>query len=274
MQVAIMVACYNRKELTKRCLDSLKNQVVGKDNQFDIFVYDDGSTDGTYEILVKEYPYVNLIRGKGGAYWCKSMYFLMDIAVKKNYDFYMMINDDVYFYTEAIEKMFQAYYAAGKNCGIVGAFQSASSRECTYGGRDQQANLLSPNGQIQQCMWADWNCFLIDAEVVRKMGIIDGKYKHAWGDWDYSYRMIKNGFFIYETADYIGECEVNSTKNTYRDSTLGRGTRLKKLFSPKGLPFASYMRYNIKIKGIKGFLISIYVYCSVVWYILMGKDIC
>lgn len=272
MRVAIMVACYNRKELTKRCLGSLKNQVVGKGNQFDIYVYDDGSTDGTCEMLEEEFAFVQIIRGKGSAYWCKSMHHLMKTASEKNYDFYMMINDDAYFYTDAVEKMFRTYDKVNKSCGIVGAFQSSISGKGTYGGRDQQMSLLMPNGQIQQCIWADWNAFLIDANVVKKTGIIDGKYQHAWGDWDYSYRMTKKGIPIYTTAEYIGECEVNSVENTFRDSALKRGVRFRKLIAPKGLPFYSYTRYHVRTKGIAGFFIAIYGYFSIAAYILFGKD--
>lgn len=274
MQVAIMVACYNRKEVSKRCLDSLVPQLSTlTDKQFDIYVYDDGSIDGTYEMIKKEYPSIQVIRGEGGAYWCKSMHCLMELTVKKNYDFYMMINDDVRFYNNAIEKMFHAYYMANKKCGIVGAFQSAASKEFTYGGRDRYESELKPNGHIQQCIWANWNCFMIDAEVIKKIGIIDGRYQHAWGDWEYSYRMIKNDIPLYETEYYIGECERNSIQNTYRDKTLSRGMRIKNLFSPKGVPIASCMRYYIKIKGIKGFFAAIYGYCSMIMYILLGKEI-
>ncbi|MCM1153914.1 MAG: glycosyltransferase family 2 protein [Roseburia sp.] len=274
MRVAVMVACYNRKELTKRCLNSLKNQLLEiTDKQFDLYVYDDGSTDGTYEMLIKEFPEVFVIQGKGNAYWCRSMYYLMTAAVDKQYDFYMMINDDVYFYLNAISKMFDTYSKAKGKCGVVGTFQSADSHEQSYGGRDQQEHLLVPNGDIQQCEWADWNCFLIDSYVVNQVGLIDKHYRHAWGDFDYDFRMRKKGIPIYETAEYIGECELNTRVNTYRDNTIRRGIRLKKLFSPKGLPFTSYLRYNIKIKGIQGFLIAIYGYCSLIGYIVMGKEI-
>lgn len=272
MRVAVMVACYNRKELTQRCLESLKKQLSEiAEKKFDIYVYDDGSTDGTYEMLLEKFPEVFVIRGKGNAYWCRSMHYLMKTAVDKKYDFYMMVNDDVYFYAGAIKTMFQSYREINEGCGIVGAFKSAYSKKGTYGGRNRQMELLTPNGKLQQCIWADWNCFLICADVVKKTGMIDGKYQHAWGDWDYVYRMIKKGFPIYETADYIGECELNASENTYRDSRLKKSLRLKKLFSPKGLPFYSYMRYNVRIKGFIGFFIAIYGYCTIIGHILLGK---
>lgn len=274
MRVAVMVACYNRREVTKRCLHSLNNQIDAiQDKKFDIYVYDDGSTDGTYEMLMQYFPQLFVVRGNGNAYWCKSMHYLMNKATKKKYDFYMMINDDVYFYADAVKNMFKSYDNADGGCGIVGAFKSTHSQKGTYGGRNHQKELLMPNGKLQQCTWADWNCFLIDADVVKKVGILDGKYQHAWGDWDYDYRMLKKGFPIYETADYIGECELNSKKNTYADNALSRKIRLKKLFSTKGFPFASFMRYHIKTKGINAFFSALYGYCSVIWYILMGKEL-
>lgn len=274
MRVAVMVACYNRKEMTRRCLLSLEKQFLdmpGK--QFDIYVYDDCSTDGTYEMLKDEFLQVYVIRGNGNAYWCKSMYYLMRITVEKRYDFYMMVNDDVCFFSDGIKKMFCTYNKIGESCGVVGAFKSTFSFEATYGGRDNQMKLLPPNGHAQQCIFANWNCFLIDANVIDKTGIIDGKYCHAWGDWDYTFRMVKNGFCIYETPDYIGECDANLNKGTYKDKTLGKRIRLKKLFSPKGLPFNSYLRYNVKTKGFHNILIFILGYCSVIIYILMGKEL-
>lgn len=58
MQVAILAACYNRKELTKRCLNFLTRQFAAvTDKQFDLYVYDDGSTDGTCEMIEKSLFY-------------------------------------------------------------------------------------------------------------------------------------------------------------------------------------------------------------------------
>lgn len=274
MRIAILLACYNRKELTKRCLNGLNKQLkYHTDKSIDIYVFDDNSSDGTKEMLKEEFPKVNIVSGNGRTYWCKSMYHLMKKAVAVHYDFYLMVNDDVNFYDDAIETVFNSYNLAKQMCGIVGATQSVVSGRITYGGRDKQENLLIPSGSIQKCMWANWNCFLIDSETVNKVGIIDGKYEHSWGDFDYSYRMHKLGIPIYVASHYIGVCESNSDDRTFRDITLSRRERLKKLFSPKGMPFSSYLRYNLKTKGVIGGIISIYGYCSIIAYILMGKEI-
>lgn len=275
LRVAIMTACYNRKENTERCLLTLQKSLKKEnDKQFDIYVYDDGSTDGTYEMLRNKFPAVNVIRGSGNAFWCNSMYQLMKQAAGLNYDFYMMVNDDVTFYPDAVGTMFGSYHQAECSCGIVGATRSSLTGEMTYGGRiENNGPLLGPNGKIEKCIWADWNCFLIDRRVVESIGIIDGKYQHAWGDYDYDFRMKKNNIPIYVAVKYVGECEMNSNEGTYMDHTLGRKERLKKMFSPKGMPFYSYLRYNVKINGIWGALKSVYGYCSLIGYILLKRKI-
>lgn len=273
-KMAIMFSCFNRKEQTQRCLETIylqKNSL--KDVMVDIFVYDDGSTDTTIKMIEELFPEVNVTRGKGNAYWSKSMYNLMKQVRALSYDFYMMINDDVVFAKNALQTMYETYRMANAHVGVVGACRSGVTGEQTYGGRSAQGDLIVPNMNIQKCFWANWNCFLIDNYIVDTIGIIDGKFQHAFGDFEYSNRMNKYGFEIYSSMDYVGECEVNSKKGTCADKDMPRVLRLKKLFSPKGLPPYSYFRYHFKIEGIKGLLISVYGYCSLIYYVLARKEL-
>lgn len=274
MRTAVMLACYNRKEMTERCLLSLKNQWRKREqDRFDIYVFDDGSTDGTADMLRESFPEVTVVHGGGSTFWCGSMYALMKLAVLENYDFYLMINDDVEFYENAVEVMFRSHERAQGSCGIAGTMKSHVSGEATYGGRDEKEKLVIPNGSLQPCCLANWNCFLVDRHVIEKVGIIDGKYKHSWGDFDFSFRMVQNHIPLYVAEEYVGECEANSGEGSYKDPAVSRRRRLKKLLSPKGLPFGSYVRYNMKRKGVAGLAESIYGYCSIVVYILCGKEI-
>lgn len=273
-KMAIMFSCFNRKEQTKRCLETIylqKNSL--KDIVVDIFVYDDGSTDATTEMIEELFPEVNVTRGKGNAYWSRSMYNLMKQVRTLSYDFYLMINDDVIFFENALQTMYDTYKLADAHVGIVGACKSAVTGEQTYGGRSKQWDLIMPDINLQDCFWANWNCFLIDDYVVDSVGIVDGKFQHAFGDFEYSNRMNKYGFKIFSSIDYVGTCENNSNKGTCADKEVPRVLRLKNLFSPKGIPPYSYFRYHCKTNGIKGLMISVYGYCSLIYYILVGKDL-
>lgn len=274
MSVAVMLCCFNRKEKTRLCLESILQQIYENSSlNFDIYVYDDHSTDGTPEMIKSEYPLVTLFEGEGNAYWCKSMHYLMRYARNKKHDYYFMVNDDVEFYRNAMQVMFESYYKIGRSCGIVGVCRSKITGEYTYGGRDAKQELIAPAKEPQLCNIAEWNCFLVDHEVISKVGIIDGKYQHAFGDYDYSFRMIQSEVPIYVATECVGTCENNSHEGSCADASLPRWIRFKKLVSPKGLPFYSYLRYNCRTKGfLKGLRDSMLGYASYVYYIILKKE--
>lgn len=274
-RVAILVSCYNRREITKRCMDSLALQIHKVPGySFDIWVCDDHSTDGTVRELRENYPYVNVIETEGNFYWCKSMHLLMEKTVTREYDYYLMINDDVEFYEDMLETMIKAKEGRPSGDGIVGTTVSRrDGNEYTYGGRTRDFDLIFPNGHLQTCEWANWNCFFIDKKTVEQVGIIDGYYSHGQGDFDYSARMRKKNLNIWVAPKAVGECECNTVKNTYTDSSLSRMDRYKKLFSPKGMPFVSYMHFHIRCFGGRGIFKYLYGYLSILVYIALKKDI-
>ncbi|MBQ6886192.1 MAG: glycosyltransferase family 2 protein [Lachnospiraceae bacterium] len=275
MKIAIIVSCFNRKAMTQRCLAQLYQQATEyTEHSFIFFIHDDASTDGTQEMIIRDFPNARLMRSQGGLYWCKSMHRAMEEAtVKGEFDLYLMINDDVDFEDNALAIMLHSYKIASKPCAIVGATKKTLSSEVSYGGRTKEGQLIVPNKELQRCMWANWNCFLVDREVVNKVGIIDGKYQHSWGDFDYSFRMGKKDYPIYLATDYIGKCDNNCVEGTFRDKKLGKRKQLQKLFSPKGVPFYSYMRYHMRVQGKIGFLKYLYGYLSIIGYIVLGKTL-
>lgn len=266
MKYAVIMCSFNRKEYTRRCITILLESMKRYRNEGAIYVCDDASTDGTPEMIRHQFPQVKILESSGNLYWCKSMYCAMKKAVKEEYDYYLMVNDDVDFNVDVIKIMFQSYQIANELCGVVGS--THSDGKCTYGGRNSEEILLVPNGKLQRCVWANWNCFLISRAVIERVGIIDSKYEHAFGDFDYSFRMNKNNIPIYVATDYIGKCEKNSLVGTYKDKTVSRMRRLQLLFSAKGMPVYSYFRYNIRTGGLKQIFKFICGYLSIIVYTL------
>lgn len=103
MQVSIILVSYNTAELTRNCLNSVYEKT--KDVDFEIYVVDNNSTDGSAEMLESEFPQVKLIKntenkGFGAANniaikECKGKYvfllntdtLLINNAIKILYDF-------------------------------------------------------------------------------------------------------------------------------------------------------------------------------------------
>ena len=74
INIATLATCHNRIEFTRSSLTSLYNQI---DNQkifsFTHIIVDDGSTDGTLDMISKEFPEVRVIKGDGNLYWAGGM---------------------------------------------------------------------------------------------------------------------------------------------------------------------------------------------------------
>ncbi|BBG25940.1 Glycosyltransferase AglE [Sulfuracidifex tepidarius] len=59
VKVSIAVPSYNRKEKLRRLLNSIEESTF---KDFEIIVVDDASTDGTEEVIRKDFPYVKYIK--------------------------------------------------------------------------------------------------------------------------------------------------------------------------------------------------------------------
>ena len=271
MKVAFITTVHNRKEKTRKAVESLIKSVG--DIEYKFFICDDGSTDGTKEMLEEYGNSVCIIPGDGNLFWSKGIYCAMEKALNEYADLYIMFNDDVEFFENAVTLMISSYYQSTSSCGIVGSTKSRQTGLITYGGRKLADNhLIIPNQHIVECDLANWNCFLIDNNVIESIGLIDNYYEHGLGDFDYSLQMKTAGIPIYVACDFIGFCENNSKNKTYHDKTLPRGSRFKLMISRQNLPIKSRWHYYMKnfgIKGLKSFLWP-YIKCSIC--ILLGKD--
>lgn len=278
MQLAILLTCHNRKEKTYRCLKSLYKQYDIP--SFTTYICDDKSSDGTVDMIKREFPESRIIQGTGDLFWTRGMYKAMQEAYKDVPDLYLMVNDDVEFENNMWHSMLAAYEGSKHN-GVVGCVKSKQYGHQTYGGnlflRTKTnyivGHMLAPEkGRRVQCDVANWNCFLIDKFVVEKVGMIDPYYEHAMGDFDYSLRMRKSGISIVLADEFIGYCEENSTAGSFRDKNLPTGKRFKLLFKPNGLPVKSWRYFTKKYYGMYGARNFVMPYIKYTLAFLLHKD--
>ena len=72
--IAALITCFNRKEKTILCLTNLFKQPLLNNFELDVFLTDDGCTDGTAEAVGKMFPQVHIIKGDGNLFWNRGMY--------------------------------------------------------------------------------------------------------------------------------------------------------------------------------------------------------
>jgi GT2 family glycosyltransferase len=197
----------------------------------EVFLVDDGCTDGTPEAIMLNFPQVTIIQGNGSLYWNRGMHLAWETAASTiNFDFYLWLNDDTFLYDNAILTLLQNNYPTSI---ITGTSQSQINYNPTYGGYITiSKNLISPNGSYQKCDYTNGNCVLVPRYVYEKGGNLDLIFHHALGDFDYSLRARKMGIEIYVAPQFIGFCENHEYIPKWRSNSLNFINRLKNLYTP------------------------------------------
>ncbi|MEH2023975.1 glycosyltransferase family 2 protein [Nostoc sp.] len=254
--LAVIMTCYNRRNTTLACLNSLYQQK----NHCDVYLTDDGSSDGTTEAVKAEYPEVQILQGNGNLFWVGGMHLAFGEAIKYQYDYYLWLNDDTFLEANAVSKLLQVHQNLTElgypDSIIVGSTKDSITGRATYGGAvkskkwySNKFEFLEPNSVIQKCDAMYGNCVLIPKSVTAKVGNIDTAFVHSLGDLDYALRARKLGFQIWVAPGYIGTCTKNSIRNSWADTNLNILERLKKILQIKGFPLKSWTIFCSRHSG-------------------------
>lgn len=260
LSVAVLITVYNRKDKTIKCLTNLFQQKLPKDVKIDVYLTNDGCTDGTPEAISLYFPQVHIINGDGTLFWNRGMYVAWNTASKiKDYDFYFWLNDDTVLFPDA---MIQLLLDAKQkpNSIIVGTTCSSSDNSCvTYGGISE-GKVVKPNGRIQKCQTFNGNIVLIPKIIFKNIGNLDWTYRHAMGDLDYGLRVIHSGYCNYISGGFVGICDRNSRPIPWTCPEVSFKNRWKNFHSPLayGQP-GSMFYFNRKNYGL---LVAIRVWVS------------
>ena len=257
-RIAILLTCHNRKPLTDRCLNSIFNNIP-KRAIIDVYLVDDGCTDGTSEMIRIKYPAVKLLHGDGNLFWNRGMHRAFSEAVKGDYEYYLWINDDDLLYDGFLDKMLKTHEMLAMNNKkviLAGVMTDSSEKIQTYGGTYIIPSLIPLKmGQRKMedkpvsCDTFHGNCVLIHKSVVDTIGIIDPFYQHAFGDADYGLRATRNGCGVWVTNYDVGICVRHDGANKWLDPKLSFKERLKDYHKKTANPTRDWKYFCKKFCG-------------------------
>lgn len=223
-KVAGIVTCHNRKDKTVQSLSCLFNSADACKRakiELVIFLTDDNSSDGTADAVISQFQDrdIHIIHSDGNAYWAGGMCLAWNMALKtsKNWDFYLLFNDDTMANIDAFDELLRTHlfavdkYGKGGICsGLISSIND--SKTITYGGKNykglfgRSVNVL-PQGEPLECEMTNANLLLVSSEVVESMGIFDTRFHHACADWDYGIRARHSQFPVFVTGVVCGRCD-------------------------------------------------------------------
>lgn len=265
LYIAVLLTCFNRKDKTCACLHHLHEALkVYNDKHaevslsIEVFLVDDGCTDGTASAVQSAFEDVHVIQGTGSLFWAGGMRLAWSEAYKRHseWSFYLLLNDDTNIFPEAFSLLIQTHLYSMEHYRISGVYTGATCAKddksrCTYGG-DVWINRikgttrrLSPSGTPQMCDVANANIMLVESSVVDKIGMLCKDYQHSLADYDYAIRARKAGIPVLLTSDYCGVCDndhVDSKELAERICSMSLGER-RRYFKHPVHSSCDYLRF-------------------------------
>lgn len=224
MKVFVLIPTRNRKDLLLKCLDSLSKQTY---DNMETVVIDDGSTDGTRELLKKKK--VTLLEGDGNLWWSGAMRMGVDYVLPKSNvtDFVLIQNDDTYMATDFVEKLVKKSELSGRM--ILGTpVRELESNELIYNSHRIVHGSFRPvvvdsNEDIISTETLSGRGVLIPIEVFGKVGSFSKIFPQYASDYDFFCRAKNKGFKlgVYSRVNSIStNNEPNLSKRIKSQKTI------------------------------------------------------
>jgi GT2 family glycosyltransferase len=233
-KIYILLPVHNRKAVTAGFVASLKKQTF---RNYHLVLIDDGSTDGTAEMVREAIPFATVLRGTGGWWWAGSLQRGLDwLKGEKVADdaIVLFINDDVQFdadYLERAAKLMNKKKGAlvlsrtrdPKTGEITETGVTADLRRLTFtvSSSADSINCLPTRGLFGQ--WGD----------IRRIGDFHPRLlPHYLSDYEYTIRAHKLGMKCESSAELVITSNEETTGYRVIKESSARAA-LAKLFSKK-----------------------------------------
>lgn len=230
--IAVLLTVYNRKDKTLKCLHNLFNQKLPDGFTLDVYLTDDGCTDGTPEAVKAQFTQVKIIEGDGSLFWNRGMYAAWSEAEKGNYDYYLWLNDDTFILEKCLLNLIDTAMT-NEGAIIVGSTIDSAQSKITYGGWSNRGIIRDLTSKAR-CITFNGNIVLIPKTVFSILGKNDYYFRHSLGDLDYGLRATKHGIPIVICPTICGICDTHDSIPKWKDSKVSLIKRLKYLYSTGG----------------------------------------
>lgn len=267
--LSVIIVNWNTYVLLRQCLASVYRYTHGL--TFDVWVVDNGSTDGSPEIVQREFPTAHLIRNQENLGFAKANNQALQQAPGR---YLLLLNSDTVLHNNVFQPML-AFMDAHPAVGIAGPrlLNADGSRQysCDFFPRRPlrllrekildgcwPGNRLTRRGKMAH--WDYQTNFLVDYVIgavlcIRRqtfelIGLLDEEFFMYAEDIDWCYRAVRAGWEIY----YLGEQSVYHHNRGSSEGSPNVSSHLRALRSKSLLRF-----YKKHYGWFSAYLLSIHV---------------
>ncbi|MFA5175676.1 MAG: glycosyltransferase family 2 protein [Candidatus Nanoarchaeia archaeon] len=192
-EVSIIIPSWNRKNDLKECLDSIKKQTF---KNYEVIVVDNGSTDGTLELLNKKYSFVKVITNKKnvGAAQARNQAY----QISKGKYLWFLDSDSIVLSKDCLKTMLKILKENPK-IGQLGGEKITLGNETKIRISNSAINqdgtfLYLDNCKLRETDYiATSNCIMLK-ELLYKCRGFDPRYIYGYEDNDVGYEVSKLGY--------------------------------------------------------------------------------
>jgi GT2 family glycosyltransferase len=216
LDLAIVVVTVNHKPFIAPCVESVLNSKTSC--SFELFVVDDGSVDGSREVLETYADRLKLINKKGGHSFSNNNNQAFKSVEAK---YYVLLNPDTVMPETGLEDLYN-FMEANPQAGACGPKLIFPSGEIQFSCR-RFPNLVTvvlrrtpiryflpreargkkhlmadwPHDQISKVDWLLAACIIFRAEALKQAGYLDEEFRLYCEDIDICYRLWQNDWPVY-----------------------------------------------------------------------------
>lgn len=219
--IGIVIPVRNRKHFTQAILAQLTQQIAAQAaaHRIQVIVIDDGSSDGTPELIAAAFPQVHLLSGDGELWWTGAIATGMAYAIQTlQVDYIAWLNDDIAiaadFATQLIDQCRRDCNRSVITGGIV--CDRTHNNWVVFGGVIASRPINDIHQFADQANLAvdtlNGNIAVMPAKLVAEIGLPDVKrFRHYGGDYEYICRAKQAGYriqlsrLLQATTDYQTE---------------------------------------------------------------------
>ena len=208
MKLWVCIPVFNRIDFTLKCLESLSRQDY---SDYKVIVCDDGSTDGTSQVLAKRYAWVTVLHGDGNLWWTAATNRCIDYVLANSNDpsdCIVTLNNDLEVPENYLSSLASAVAKYPKSLITsvgydikTGNMVSPGYRQNWFTSKVKAINPTTdhlPNDRsVAAVTHAAGRGTLIPLEVFQKIGMFDERHlPHYGADYDFSFRAARAGYAI------------------------------------------------------------------------------
>ena len=204
LKIEIVTPVHNRKLITLQCLRSIE-RLDSEGMEIHTVIVDDGSTDGTSEAVIEQFPSVQIIRGDGNLWFTEGTNVGVRAALENEPDYVLMINDDQVFDSAVLTTMVETAEKYPRS--VIGPLLLLWDTPHRLFQTSPVWNTLGGGWWpwYQQTIWTvptkPWkvglivgNCVLVPAAAFRECGMMDSKRYPNFGDAEFTPRLKRAGW--------------------------------------------------------------------------------